>query len=219
MVACVCNYSTPEHQEGRGGQKITLEVHEPGVSSKRQTKDPAWNKIEGQDQPMRFSTCTSSHRYTNKHLKRFLCLNAAWCCAALEWALYLCFTPFHLGNCTSKGRLPGLGNGPLCVRREMPARKALSWGFMECEQNHWRRKLQTTKWEVPCWQKLKGLYSVWDFQTVTFQGSWAFTHGKPCIWNLMGDVLPFWSITTVIFPSLPPFYFPFIHLLTFTRDY
>lgn len=41
MVACVCNYSTPEHQEGRGGQKITLEVHEPGVSSKRQTKDPA----------------------------------------------------------------------------------------------------------------------------------------------------------------------------------
>lgn len=27
MVACVCNYSTPEHQVRRWGQKITLEAH------------------------------------------------------------------------------------------------------------------------------------------------------------------------------------------------
>lgn len=63
------------------------------------------------------SMCMSSHRYTNKYLKRFLSLNTTWCCAALEWALYLCFYSFSLWKvCTSKGWLPG----PLCVRRELP---------------------------------------------------------------------------------------------------
>lgn len=176
--------------------------------------------MEGQDQPVRFSTCTSSHRYTNKHLKRFLCLNAAWCCAALEWALYLCFTPFHLGNCTSKGRLLAFEMAhSVWGERCLPGRlwvEALwnvsrTTGGESYKQQSERFLVDKKNW--------KDCILSGSFKLSPFQGSWAFTHGKPCIWNLMGDVLPFWSITTFIFPSLPPFYFPFIHLLIFTCDY
>lgn len=125
--------------------------------------------MEGQDQPVRFSTCTSSHRYTNKHLKRFLCLNAAWCCAALEWALYLCFTPFHLGNCTSKGRLLAFEMAhSVWGERCLPGRlwvEAL-WNVSRTTGGE-SYKQQSERFLVDK-KKLKGLYSVWVFQTVTF---------------------------------------------------